>query len=315
MKPRFFTNKRQRHIVDPQHKKKLPEYTKKEPVGRFSYLKYFCMFIGPSRCGHTLIANILNAHPNVVISNELNPILLFLRGKDRPHIFEKIIQSMIIFKNKKSRWTSYSYDIDGLYQGTWENMSVIGDKLCGPTTTYLGYSKDNVIDKANQIREKSKSHKALITEKRIQELSGGILSDCELPIFESFKKFIGLEIKLIHIIRNPIYNITSLSLLNGHSIEQQIDEYFERFDTAIRIAQNRECLHLFLDEIINNPISSIMQLCRYLRIDCDEQFLIKSSNIIFDKEHKNKDMRKWTDELIEKVNNEMYNRPLLKRYL
>ncbi len=33
-------------------------------------LKYFLMFSCPPRSGHTLVASILNAHPNVICSNQ-----------------------------------------------------------------------------------------------------------------------------------------------------------------------------------------------------------------------------------------------------
>lgn len=93
----------------------------------------FCLFIGPGRSGHSLISAILNAHPNVYISNEIG---IFrkngLYNGQKDNIEKRIIKESnrnTIIRGK------YRYDI----KKSWKNGKpiVVGDKHANNTSMNL----------------------------------------------------------------------------------------------------------------------------------------------------------------------------------
>jgi hypothetical protein len=90
-------------------------------------MKYFLSFMGYPRSGHSLVAAILNAHPNVICSNQLH-----FYGKidnlTKESLFNKIIRgsSRTIFK-----------DTIDITPSPKKEILVIGDKTGHRTTTFL----------------------------------------------------------------------------------------------------------------------------------------------------------------------------------
>jgi len=81
-------------------------------------MNYFLMFCCPPRTGHTLIASILNAHPNVVCSNQRH-ILENIEDMDMASL-----TSYIETRLDKSCWNPNSY-INPMPKG---EIKVLGDK-------------------------------------------------------------------------------------------------------------------------------------------------------------------------------------------
>jgi len=52
-------------------------------------LEGYCMFIGYSRSGHTLVGSLLDAHPEMVIAHELDALKYIMAGFGRRTIFSR----------------------------------------------------------------------------------------------------------------------------------------------------------------------------------------------------------------------------------
>jgi len=95
---------------------------------KLSSLRSFCLFIGYARSGHSLVASLLDAHKNIVLSQELNIIRYLKFG-----FTFKMICNVIIYQNKKFAKSGYThkghdYSIPGSDQGCFEDIQIIGDK-------------------------------------------------------------------------------------------------------------------------------------------------------------------------------------------
>lgn len=53
----------------------------------FSRLKIYILFIGYPRSGHSLIGSLLDAHPDMMVSNRLNALHFFNKNYSRNQIF------------------------------------------------------------------------------------------------------------------------------------------------------------------------------------------------------------------------------------
>lgn len=110
-------------------------------------VRYYCMFIGWPRSGHSLFGSILDAHPNFVISHELDALPLVDGGFSRDQLFWSIIENSQAFAQKGRGWSGYSYAVPNQWQGRYEHLHVVGDKKGGRSTSYLSFVNPEAIDK------------------------------------------------------------------------------------------------------------------------------------------------------------------------
>ncbi len=103
----------------------------------FAQVSSYCIFIGGARSGSTLVGATLNAHPEIVISNELDALYLFKLGLPRNIIFSQILKNEQRFAMRGYQWTGFDYSVPGQHQGTFERLRVIGDKKAGRSTRRL----------------------------------------------------------------------------------------------------------------------------------------------------------------------------------
>lgn len=89
-------------------------------------MKYFLMFCAPPRSGHTLVASIINAHPNCIISNQM----FILNEAMNKTTFDKI-KTMI--KNGSRLYG----DTRSVTPVPKEEIKVIGDKTGHRTVQYI----------------------------------------------------------------------------------------------------------------------------------------------------------------------------------
>ena len=92
------------------------------------------LFVGHGFSGHSLLGSLLDAHPDAVVSHELD-VLRFLRQGLRRQ------QLLGLIRYRQRSWNgvqnSYSYDVPGQWQGRVRRLRVIGDKKGGGTTWQL----------------------------------------------------------------------------------------------------------------------------------------------------------------------------------
>jgi hypothetical protein len=95
----------------------------------------FCFFAGYARSGHTLVASLLDAHPEVVISNELDAFRYFDHGFRRHQVYGLILWHEHLFGYDKE---GFDYSVAEGHQGSAVRLRVIGDKRGAATGFRLG---------------------------------------------------------------------------------------------------------------------------------------------------------------------------------
>lgn len=242
----------------------------------------YCMFIGYPRSGHSLIGSLLDAHPNIIISHELNVLRKLRQGHKEQRIYCDILKNTQTYAKMGRMETGYSYQIPNQWQGKYKNLKVIGDKQGGASTTMIG------------------QHPKLI---------------------DLLYKTIQKPIKFIHVTRNPYDNISSIvrrdSKRLGLDFKGCIELYFNYCQIIANFQQqikNDDCYDLKHENVINNPKIELQKLCGFLGQETSEDYLEDCGSIVFDAPQKSRSRYEWDDNLIELVQRQIEQFPFLQGY-
>ncbi len=165
----------------------LYKYHVKKDVDQAAFrdMKTFCMFLGFPRSGHSIVGSLLDAHPNIVISDELDVLRYIKLGFSNMQICQLIlsrsrIQAQAGRKKTGRRGKDYSYMVPGQWQGQYEKIRVIGDKKGGAAIIQLMSEPD---------------------------------------LLQQLQQTIDSEIKFVVITRNPYDNISTMHLRQNRNLE------------------------------------------------------------------------------------------------
>ncbi len=249
----------------------------------------FCLFIGYGRSGHTLIASLLDAHPDVIIGIEWGLFDHVRLGFKKKQIFYSLIKnSQNYTKKKNNTWTGYSYKVDVSWQGKYRLLRVIGDKHGGTNSTKL-YTNPELLEKT--------------------------------------EKIVNIKPKLIHVIRNPFDIITTIMfrkleeinpnyIPNSFNLLPFIDKFFQNASVLKDLKEKKhyDIFDIYHEEFIKEPKDNLKNLLSFLGIEADNDYLDKCASIVYTKPNKSRYRIKWPGELINLVENELVNYPFLKKY-
>ncbi|MGK7936932.1 MAG: hypothetical protein AB4206_14215, partial [Xenococcaceae cyanobacterium] len=94
----------------------------------FNKIDKYCMFIGYPRSGHTLVGSLLDAHPEMVIAQELDALRFLKKDYGRRQIYSLILQNSQKFTETGRNCAGYSYIVPNQWQGKFDKLKIIGDK-------------------------------------------------------------------------------------------------------------------------------------------------------------------------------------------
>jgi len=84
----------------------------------FNKVAKFCFFIATERSGHSIVGHLLTAHPEVLISDELNALSFIKEGFSAEQVYALIKCQDSRLQKRKRKKSGYSYWVDG----TWQNV-------------------------------------------------------------------------------------------------------------------------------------------------------------------------------------------------
>jgi len=252
----------------------------------FSSVKNFLIFIGYPRSGHSMIGALIDAHPNAIVGMEVDVLKLVGMGFKKKQLFHAIRRNSKLFKNKlNNTWTGYSYKVPRQFQGMAKRLEVIGDKKGGKST--------------NRIAE-------------------------DWDILDKFQSLLNCKIKILHVIRNPFDNISTMILRNlpesgivtRELFLSKIDLYFNNAFINNKIKQQTkfDILDIYHEKIIKNPQEILKKILTFLELDLDENYINDCSRIIYKNTHKSRFEINWSKDLIDKVYFKIQKYPFLSRY-
>jgi hypothetical protein len=244
----------------------------------FGQVEHFCIFVGYPRSGHSLVGSLLDAHPDIIIANELDALRYVGRGCSRERLFSLLLDRSVQFTRGGSVWTRGSYAVPNQWNGRYRRLRVIGDKKGGKTARRL--EKDPTL--LSKLRDR-----------------------------------IEVNLKIVHVIRNPFDNIATISRREDKSLTASVEKYFRSCEGVRRAREQTEpknWLDLTHEAVIEDPIGSLTRLCRFLGQDSPEDYLRDCASIVFKKPHRSRSETRWPPKAIQEVNERKRDYPLLEGY-
>lgn len=246
----------------------------------FNDIKNFCLFIGYSRSGHSILGSIIDAHKNAVIGHEVDCLYLFQKGYSKNQIYSAIVENSKKFNKYKRGWSGYSYHIPNSHQGKYTKLILLGDKMGG----WLSQEIKNNPQALNQ-----------------------------------FQKFIKLNFLYIHHFRNPFDNISRIALINNKNIidRNDIDIFFDSVKSNMRYINSIDKDSVFFskhENLIDNPEKSLISLFKFLKLSSDKQLVNQCKNILFPSPSTTRYKIKWSANNIEYCNKLINQYSHLKGY-
>ncbi|HET9417247.1 MAG TPA: sulfotransferase [Candidatus Limnocylindria bacterium] len=235
--------------------------------GALATVRTYCVFLGHARSGHSIVGALLDAHPQVVISDELDALRYIDLGFDaRQVMYLSLAVSGRQAANQRRKagqgGTVYSYHVPGQWQGRHRDLRVVGDSQAGWTVQRLARDP--------QLLERLR------------------------------KVMAGRELRFIHVIRSPYDNISTMMIRGGRTFESAFDRYFANCE-SIGVLGERigpgGLLRVRHEDVIVTPKESLSKACQFLGVTADAQYLEACASILYDSPSRSRSKITWTDEM------------------
>lgn len=247
-------------------------------AGDFKHLKYYCMFVGYPRSGHSIVGSMLDAHPNMVVAQELDALRCLDAGMGRQLIFHLLMRNSEQFTRQGRVWNGYTYQVPNQWQGRFQTLEVIGDKKGGRSSTHL-VKQPEALDRLRQV--------------------------------------VGLPLRMVHVIRNPYDNIATFSKKHNLALPKAAEVYFLMADGIVklkdRVGQD-EIFDLRHEDFIADPRQSLARLCGFFGQSASEDYLDDCAGIVYKSPHQSRHEAQWPDGLADKIQQAIERIPFLQGY-
>lgn len=223
-------------------------------------MKYFLLFAGHPRSGHTLVASILNANPNVYCSNQLNILNNFEQYKSKDDLFNYIKN----YSKRQETWKSTT-QVPNVPK---KEITVIGDKAGHRTTDSIG---NNPL------------------------LLGKFKQFIDLPI-----KWIHVVRNSFDNLATWSRLNYESKIKNGKNTNQKkelnivIEKYRKLNDTIVKLKRSENILTVNHEYVITNMHNTLEKMAGFLEIDFDPKWRDCVRNSVWKKPRITRRSVKWT---------------------
>ena len=244
----------------------------------YRHVKTYCMFIGYPRSGHSIVGSLLDAHPNMVVAQELDALRCFSAGMNRQMVFHLLLENSRRFTQLGRVWNGYNYQVPNQWQGRYQNLEVIGDKKGGRSSIQLLHNPQ---------------------------------------LLDHYRRALGLPIRFVHVIRNPYDNIATFSIKHEVSLDAAVKTYFQLVKSVMQVKQRvpeGEVFDLRHEDLIVDPAGRLAALCRFLGQEPDADYLKDCASIIYASPHRSRHDVEWPAYLLKLVQERIGGVPFLQGY-
>jgi hypothetical protein len=244
----------------------------------FEAVATYCMFLGYPRSGHSLFGALIDAHPNAIISHELNSLRYLQAGFSRDQIFALILNNSQTFAQAGREWTGYNYSVPNQWQGKFTALQVIGDKKGGATSVRLHQDPELL--------------------RRLQDT-------------------VGVPIRFIHVIRNPYDNISTMFRRNQRSLQENMARYFYLCQGVLAVTRKLPedaVLDVRHEDFLQDPKTHLHQICSFLGLEAPDAYLEDCAGIVYTSPHRSRTKVDWDPDMVAEVQRNMVQIPFLEGY-
>lgn len=226
----------------------------------FQNIEVYCSFIGYPRSGHSLLGALIDAHPQAIVSHELDAMQFvaerYQEDVTRVQLLNLIVENSKLFARYGRHWQGHDYHVPGGYQGFASPLRVVGDK------------------KGDRVVSRFRQEPSLLT--RLQD-------KLELPF------------RFIHACRHPLDNIARISKRDQVTVEEATNKYFGIAETVreIRALSDVEFLDITNEDLIGDSTASLGSVFDFLNLKSNDDFLEAAASILFASPNPSRNIVVW----------------------
>ena len=243
----------------------------------FCDFKSFCLIIGNSRSGSTILGSIVDAHPNAIVANETMASQVFWRGLSKSDILGEIIENSSANFQSGRQSEEYQYQI-GAAPDSKSAVYVYGDKIWNPATLLLHGDYD---------------------------------------LISGLEKTLEAKVVLIASIRNPFDTIATMHKRSKAPIEDRIRWFFMHCDALAAIEAKMiksNFLISYHEQLIDCPDEEISRISRALMLPFDHQHLKNVDRLLYRRPSNSRSSIEWTMAEVDQILERMQRFPFLSIY-
>jgi len=238
----------------------------------------FVMFVGYPRTGHTLICAALDAHPEIVLANELDALAYVKRGVSRRSLYGMVLARDRRWVDDGCRWEGYDYRIPGQSQGSWTRLRVIGDKTAGHSSMRLGI---------------------------------------EPNLFERLRRTVDVPLKVLHVTRHPLDTVARMAKVNGLQPIEVLPEYLRFAKTAASLRTRvdpDDWIDARHEDLLAEPAAGFARLCTFLGVDASPSYLDACAALVRPRPNESRRVVEWDPEVLGRLAKGVAGLPVLGDY-
>jgi hypothetical protein len=250
---------------------------------RFRDVRTFCLFIGHNKSGTSLLGSLLDAHPEIILADEVGALNYLLAGFKREQIFHLLVKGSrreeIKGRVTARRLVPYSYKVPGQYQGRYIRLRVIGDGKAGSTTQLFG-------------------------------LNPGALKRLQVEMD-------GLNLRFIQTIRNPFDPISVMMVRGKRTFENSIGHYFTSCEMLSKLREQigpENLISVRYEEFVRDPEDHLERLAAFLGVDALQDWICACASILRAEPDVQRNMVHWQPEWIRMVESNIQKYDFLQGY-
>lgn len=249
----------------------------------FSGVSTCFLFLGHTKSGGSLLGSMLDAHPSIACSDELDILEHLESGFSGRQIMALIPRNSrreaLKGRVTARRLEAYTLALPGQWQGRYVNLKAVGDARAGKSTRRLAARPD------------------LLAQ----------LSSAVSPA----------TVKLIQVIRHPMDPIGAMVARSGKSVEEAIEDYSEqcRRLTALRARlAPGDLIEVHYEDIVEKPELVVTEVCHHLGVEPSVDYLAACRTLVDASPHLDRRRVGWTEEQIDELAKTLAGVDFLSRY-
>lgn len=248
----------------------------------FKDVKTLCLFVGHNKSGTSMLGSLLDAHPNIILADEVGALDYLSAGFKRAQIFHLLLRGsrreLLKGRVTARRLTPYSYLVPGQWQGRYTELKVIGDGKAGSSTQH--FARDPQL------------------------------------MYRLFSVMADVNVKLIQVVRNP-FDVISVMMVRGkRTFANSINHYFTSCENlnGLRTRMKDHLLAVHYEDFVTYPEANLIRICEFLEVEPHPDYLQACAGILHETPDRSRDMVEWTPKWKKVVEDKLTKYDFLQGY-
>ena len=277
----------------------------------FAYrnVKYFVQFLSFPRSGHSLIGSLLDAHPNAVVSHELDVMGLIQKNLSGWSVYGLIKSNSETFTENGRYWNGFSYKVENQPHGASENLQVIGDKKGDWAVRWYG-DNPRLIAKLNKTVASSPRW-ILVTRHPMDNIA-----TLSLRKNRNYDK-LRIKNKSGDLFTSELKENQEAGNISKFVCDDMISDYENLCSTISKMRKEisgEHILHVVYEDFCEDPKAGLTRICNFLDIIPHPDYLNNCSKKVRHSLNKSRHRIEWSKDQIRQVKDIALSYEFLQSY-